>query len=95
MPAMQPAFMDLFSSKNVVIRRSAASVGAVWPTFFYRRRLHLGHFPPGVHTASIRVRYQGLFRKTRRDLDEAACTSSQILPFLDPACAVVSFRIVT
>jgi hypothetical protein len=64
-------------------------------TLFYRHRPHLNLFPLGVHSATIRVRHRGLFHETRRDLDEAVRTSSYTQPFLDPACAVISFRIVT
>jgi hypothetical protein len=71
---------------DLFLRRSAASVGAVY-TLFHRNLPHLELFPLGVQTATIRVRHQGHSRETRRDLDEAVCTSSHFQPFLDPVCA--------
>ncbi len=59
------------------------------------KKNHLGLFPLGVHTATIRARHQGLFHTTRRDLNEAVRFYSHTQPLLDPACAIISFRIVT
>ena len=85
----EPVFVDKW-----VRRQSAASVGAV-STLFYRDRPHFDFITLGVQIATIRVRHQGLFHETRRDRDIAIRTSSHTQSFLDPACAVISFRIMT